>query len=75
MKKLGLAYNVIDVCEKGCTLFRGIHANDESCPYYQVELMVWHHNNQSVDSLVRHVIDSHQWNFVEAQCPKFAMEL
>jgi hypothetical protein len=23
LKKLGIPYNVSDVCEKGCTLFRG----------------------------------------------------
>ncbi len=36
--------------------------------------MVWHHNNKSANNLVRHVVDSHQWNFVEARWPKFAME-
>jgi hypothetical protein len=40
----------------------------------QAKLMVWHHNNQSVSGLVRHAANSHQWNFVKAQWPKFAME-
>jgi hypothetical protein len=31
LKKLGLAYNVIDVCIKGCLLFKGVHANVEHC--------------------------------------------
>lgn len=32
--KLGLAYNVIYACEKGCVLFRGEHANAVRCPKY-----------------------------------------
>jgi hypothetical protein len=32
--KLGLAYNVIHACEKGCVLFKGEHANVVCCPKY-----------------------------------------
>jgi hypothetical protein len=31
-KKLGLAYNTIHACEKGCVLFRGAFADAEKCP-------------------------------------------
>jgi hypothetical protein len=32
IKKLGLAYNVIHACERGCVLFRGEHADAICCP-------------------------------------------
>jgi hypothetical protein len=35
LKKLGLVYNVINVCKNICTLFKGIHARVESCPHNQ----------------------------------------
>jgi hypothetical protein len=31
-KKLGLVYNTIHACEKGCVLFRGAFADAEKCP-------------------------------------------
>ena len=31
-KKLGLAYNIIHACERGCVLFRGEHAYAMKCP-------------------------------------------
>jgi hypothetical protein len=34
LKKLGLVYNVIDVCEKGCTLFRG-----DSCKWWNLSIL------------------------------------
>jgi hypothetical protein len=32
LKKLGLAYNVIHACERGCVMFRGKHADAVKCP-------------------------------------------
>jgi hypothetical protein len=48
LKKLGLAYNVINVCIKGCMLFRGAHANVDHCvhcgePQYKWARKVFRH--------------------------------
>jgi hypothetical protein len=54
LKKLGLTYNVINVCIKRCMLFRGVHANVDHCvhcgePWYRwarkskVTRKVFHH--------------------------------
>jgi hypothetical protein len=32
LKKLRLAYKVIDACVTGCMLFQGAHANVDQCP-------------------------------------------
>jgi hypothetical protein len=31
LKKLGLAYDMIDVCIKGCMLFKGVHVDVDHC--------------------------------------------
>jgi hypothetical protein len=41
LKKLGLAYEMINVCIKGCMLFRGVHANVDHCVHCGEPWYIW----------------------------------
>jgi hypothetical protein len=54
LKKLGLAYNVIDVFIKGCVLFRGVHANVDHCVHCGGPCYRWARNSKVARKVFRH---------------------
>ena len=109
IKKLGLCYDTIHACVKGCVLFRKELSNAMECPkchsgryvegsstvprkvlrhfsliprlkrMYQcsniAKLMQWHSSeSESMDGMVKLVVDSSAWKHVNTRWPDFARE-